>query len=228
MRLPFEQAVYGSFPFWNRGYGVLTRSKGCRPEWLADLRNVCQRYGEPPTGAAHAEAIFSLRLKSGPWLIAGVHSQGCDDLGRPGALSFHALFVNRWAFHWAGGDPFAFEHELRGDWCAEDEHRSLPSGHLSCRLIRPTKATMGESQQVTSIVGALSLRRRVVVQSSTPINTLARNVWQRLPGRVRMRASVATWAYDTANDFDLVALPKLTGITIDTSDLMLALEPAGR
>ena len=34
----FEQAVYGSFPFWNRGYGVLARSAGCRPEWLADAQ----------------------------------------------------------------------------------------------------------------------------------------------------------------------------------------------
>ena len=44
-RLKFlvEQAVYGSFPFWRRGYGVLARSAGCRAEWLAELRIVCQR-----------------------------------------------------------------------------------------------------------------------------------------------------------------------------------------
>jgi hypothetical protein len=42
-----------------------------------------------------------------------------------------------------------------------------------------------------------------------------------------MRTSIATWAFDTANDFDLVALPKLTGIVLDTSDMMVALEPAG-
>jgi hypothetical protein len=228
MRLLFEQAVYGSFSFWNRGYGVLAHSEGCRPEWLAELRNVCQRYGEPPTGADHVDCLFSLRLKSGPWLIAGVHSQGCDDRGRPGALAFHALFVNRWAYRWAGGNPFAFAHEIRGDWCAEDQHRSLPRGQLSCRLTRPTRTTAGESTQVASIVSALTQRRRVVIQSSTPINTLARNVWSRLPGRVRMRTSVATWAFDTANDFDLVALPKLTGIVVDTADVMLAFEPAGR
>ena len=68
----------------------------------------------------------------------------------------------------------------------------------------------------------------MVVQSSAPIDALARDVWSRLPGRVRMRASVATWAFDTANDFDLVALPRLNGIVLDTSDMMLALEPAGR
>src|SRR5262249_13403910 len=98
MRIPFEQAVYGSFPFWKRGYGVLTHSAGCRPEWLAELRSVCQRYGEPPSGAAQSAGFFALPLECGPWLIAGIHSLGFDDLGRPGALGFHALFVNRWAY----------------------------------------------------------------------------------------------------------------------------------
>jgi hypothetical protein len=228
MTLHFEQAVYGSFPFWNRGYGVLTHSEGCRPEWLAELRNVCQRYGEPPTAAAQSGSLFALPLPSGPWLIAGVHSQGCDDLGRPGALAFHALFVGRWAYRWAGGDPFAFDQHIRGDWSAKDEHRPLPRGQLSCRLTRPREATAGPSAQTAAIVAALTQRRRVVVQSRTPIDALARDVWRRLPGRVRMRASVATWAFDTANDFDLIALPKLTGIVFDTSDVMLALQPASR
>ena len=39
-----------------------------------------------------------------------------------------------------------------------------------------------------------------------------------------MRASVATWAFDTGNSFDLVALPKLTGLVLDPSDLILAVE----
>ena len=40
--------------------------------------------------------------------------------------------------------------------------------------------------------------------------------------------SVATWAFDNANHFDLVALPKLAGVALDASDLILALEHAGR
>ena len=112
----FEQAVYGSFPFWNRGYGVLAHSPGCRPEWLAELRTVCQRFGEPPAGTPHVEGLFALRLRSGPWLVAGVHSQGCDDRGRPGALAFHGLFIGRFAYAWAGSDPFAFKHQIRHNW----------------------------------------------------------------------------------------------------------------
>jgi hypothetical protein len=222
MRITFEQAVYGSFPFWNRGYGVLAHSAGCRAPWLSELRSVCQRYGEPPSSAASAAGFFALPLHSGPWLIAGVHSVGCDDLGRPGALAFHALFVSRFQYWLAGGDPFAFEREIRGDWCEQDQNRPLPSGQLSRRLIDQPRPTEGQSPQVARIVTALSQRRRVVVQSNEPISALAREVWGRLAGRVRMGTSVATWAFDTGNDFNLVALPKLKGIALDDSDVMLS------
>jgi hypothetical protein len=222
MRIPFEQAVYGSFAFWNRGYGVLTHSAGCRPQWLAELRSVCQRYGEPPTGAARSDGFFALPLECGPWLIAGAHSLGFDDLGRPGALAFHAVFVSRWAYCLAGGDPFAFEPVIRADWSESDQRRVLPQGQLSCRLFGSPRVPAVEGLHVDTITTALIQRRRVLVQSSAPIGALAREVWGRLPWRVRVRASVATWAFGTGNEFDLVALPKLNGITVDSSDVMLS------
>ena len=40
VRVRFEQAVYGSFPFWDRGYALLAHSPGCRPEWLAEFAAV--------------------------------------------------------------------------------------------------------------------------------------------------------------------------------------------
>jgi hypothetical protein len=223
----FEQAVYGSFPFWDRGYGVLAHSPGCRPEWLAELRTVCQRFGEPPAGTPHVEGFFALRLQSGPWVVAGVHSQGCDDRGRPGALAFHALFVGPFTYHWAGSDPFGLKHELRHDWHADDQDRALPTGRLSLWPSHRARRTPDPNAQVRAIVTAISQRRRVIVQSSTPIDILAQNVWNQLPRRARMRASVATWAFDVGNGFDLVALPKLTGLALETDDLVLALEPAG-
>ena len=127
VKIRFEQAVYGSFAFWDRGYAVLAQSPGCRPEWLADLKTVCQRCGEPPAGAVVADNLFALRLKSGPWMIVGVHPQGCDDQGRPGALAFHALFVGPWAYRWAGSDPFAFARAFRDNWSLADRGRPLPS-----------------------------------------------------------------------------------------------------
>ena len=62
----------------------------------------------------------------------------------------------------------------------------------------------------------------MIVHSAAPIDALAREVWQALPFRVRLRASVATWAFDNANRFDLVALSKLAGVAREPSDLMLA------
>ncbi len=129
----YEQAVYGSFSFWHRGYGLLAHSAGCRPEWLADLRAVCQRYGELPAGATFADSLFALRIKSGAWMIVGVFPQGCDDHNRPGALAFHALFLNPWAYRWAGADPFAYSNVIRGNWRPEDLDRTLPTGNLRVR-----------------------------------------------------------------------------------------------
>jgi hypothetical protein len=222
MRIRFEQAVYGSFPFWDRGYGVLAHSAGCRPQWLAELRNVCQRFGEPPTGTTQVESLIALRLQSGPWLVAGVRSQGCDDRGRPGALAFHALFVGRWAYRLAGGDPFAFERGLRGDWRGEDQGRVLPSGQLNIGQSGPSGAAVENDPRAATVAAALVEKRRVVVLSSTSIDSLARVVWRRLPHRIRMRTSLATSAFDIANGFDLVALPKLTGLVLDPRDLILA------
>jgi hypothetical protein len=225
----FQQAVYGSFPFWNRGYGVLAHSPGCRPEWLAELRTVCQRYGEPPSGTPDVEGLFALRLESGPWLVAGVRSQGSDDLGRPGALAFHALFVRPTTQWLLAGNPFAFENEIRRDWSLDDCDRALPAGQLRLEFgTRPTGSAGDDREhpQLPAILAALAQRRRVIVQSSKPIDALARSIWRNLPVRARIRASVATWAFDIANGFDLVALPKLSGLVLDPSDLIVALEPS--
>ncbi len=222
----FEQAVYGSFPFWNRGYGVLAHSPGCRPEWLAELRGVCQRFGEPPAGSPHVDALFALRLHSGPWLVAGVHSQGCDDRGRPGALAFHALFVGRFAYLSVGGDPFRLKHELRNDWHADDQNRALPAGHLKVWPGIRSDDSPDTSPQLKGIISAITQRHRVIVQSSTPIDALRGASGSSFPGGTRMRAAVATWAFDISNGFDLVALPKLNGLVLSPSDVIMALDPA--
>jgi hypothetical protein len=227
----FEQAVYGSFPFWHRGYAVLAHSEGCRPEWLAEMRSVCQLCGEPPAGLTPAESLFALRLKCGPWMIVGAHPQGRDDQDRPGALAFHALFVGRWAYQWIGADPFALAGAMRGDWSAADRDRTLPAVTWTAGGIGTPSRFTPESEndpRLAAIVSALSEGRRAVVQSSEPIDGLARSVWCKLPRSVRRRATVATWAFDNANHFDLVGLPKLAGVGLDASDLILALEHAGR
>jgi hypothetical protein len=228
-KIRFEQAVYGSFPFWHRGYSLLCRSEGCRPEWLAEMRAVCQRYGEPPVGATEADSLFALPLACGPWMIAGVHPQGHDDQDRPGATAFHALFVNPWAYRFAGADPFAFIGAIRRKWLPADQDCPMPSG--TCTLGGTTATGHSSAADVDprlpTIVSALNERRRVVVQSGEPIDCLARSVWARLSHSVRRRTSVATWAFDNANKFELVALPKLGGVALNASDLVIAIEHAG-
>lgn len=225
----FEQAVYGSFPFWNRGYAVLARSAACRPEWLAALRSACQKYGERPAGADDAEALFAKRLDRGPWMIVGVIPQGDDDTGRPGALAFHALFVDHWTYARAGADPFAFVEQFRGDWSPADLDATLPPGHADVRRTAYRATSTPASPEIDdrrhAIVGALRRGRLVAVQSAGPIDGLARDVWLALPMRVRLRASMATWAFDNGNGFDLVAMPRLPHVTRETSDLVLAWPP---
>jgi hypothetical protein len=230
-KIRFEQAVYGSFPFWNRGYSLLCRSQGCRPEWLGEMPAVCQRYGEPPTGVTEADSVFALQLKSGPWMIVGVHPQGLDDHDRPGATAFHALFVGSWAYRWAGADPFVFTGAMRREWSLADQDRRMPTG--VCTLGAMTRIASSNpaadiDPRVPLIVSALTEGRRVVVQSLEPIDGLARSVWTRLSHRVRNSTSVATWAFDNANNFDLVALPKLAGVVLNPRDLVIAVEHAGR
>ncbi len=231
VKVRFEQAVYGSFPFWHRGYAVLAHSESCRPEWLAELRTVCQRCGESPAGLIPADSLFALRLKCGPWMIVGAYPQGRDDQDRPGALAFHALFVGRYAYQWMGANPFALDWALRGDWSAADRDRTLPVVTWTAGGIEtpsPCTRASDDDPRLVPIVSALAQGRRVVVQSSEPIDGLARSVWSALPRSVRRRATVATWAFDNANHFDLVGMPKLAGVALNASDLILALEPAIR
>ncbi|MDR3632745.1 MAG: hypothetical protein P4L84_02855 [Isosphaeraceae bacterium] len=213
--VPCEQAVYGSFPFWDRGYAVLAQSPGCRPEWLAELRAACQRYGERPPGAAEAGGLFAVKLASGPWMIVRPSAQGCDDQGRPGALAFHALFVGPADYRRAGYDPFAFAGALKGEWTAET--RVLSSAVC---VLEPGQVVQ-DDPRAGPIAEALARRRRVVVDADGPIDALARQVWQRLPSSVRKRATVATWAFDGMAQFDFVARPRSAAGSGDDSSIAL-------
>ncbi len=225
VQVRFEQAVYGSFPFWQRGYGVLARSADCRPEWLAALKTACQRYGERPAGAIESDALFAMRMDRGPWMIVGVYPQGCDDQGRPGALAFHSLFVSRLTYAWAGADPFAFADLLRRDWSLTDLDAKLPSIPQTiprASVRRSRGLAPSDDERFVPIVEALVQGRRVALLSPQPIDTLARSVWRALSWRIRLRASVATWAFDNMNGFDLAALPKISSIRREPTDLILA------
>jgi hypothetical protein len=223
MEILLEQLVYGSFPFWGRGYDVLARSPGCRAEWVADVLAACRKLGEAPSGLTPASALFAQRLPSGPWAVVGVEPQGSDDRGRPGALAFHALLVAPDDYRKTGANPFAFAGTLRRDWTPET---TLTAVFCSVEKARPAPSTDPRTRR---IVEALARRRRVAIESAVPIEALVREVWPSLPKSTRRRASVATWAFGNANRFDLVGLPRLAGVELDSTYLepgAIDLEPA--
>ncbi|WZO98353.1 hypothetical protein EP7_005414 [Isosphaeraceae bacterium EP7] len=211
----FEQAVYGNFGFWDKGYALLGHSPGCRPEWLADFKGACQRFGEATGGPLPADALFALRLPSGTWAVVGVTPQGDDDRGRPGALAFHGLFLAASEYRKVGFDPFALAGALRCDWGVQ--HAALPRGRV---IAEAGDATTADADALW-VARWLAWGRRVVLESSTPIEPLARRAWASLPARTRKRKSLATLAFSNAGRFDLLAVPKLAGVTLDPSYLVM-------
>ncbi len=209
-----EQAVYGSFPFRDQGYAMLSASPGCRSEWLVDFRIACQNLGERPSGAVEAPALFSLRLRSGPRVVVGVFPQGRDDRGRPGALAFHGLFLSSRVYRALGADPFVFQGLLKGDWDGETS--------LTPATFQPSASTLAplvEDPRASRIATALIKGRRVAIESPGPIDDLARQVWQSLPKKPRSKLSVSTWAFGNGNRFDFLAAPRLVGLSFDRSYL---------
>lgn len=227
----YEQAVYGSFPFWDRGYALLARSAGCREEWLRDFQRVCQRYGEPPAGVDPDGALFALRLPSGPWAVVGVSSSGNDDRGRPGALAFHGLFLTGRALRSCPLGPFSLCEALRREWGPETS--ALPRGFQA--LPDAVDLEPGACETAAGrITTALRGRRKVAIESATPIEALARDVWW-IGGVALRRRSVATLAFSDANRFDLIAVPRLAGLdpnagylTLDTLESAAGSRPMRR
>ncbi len=219
-----ENAVYGSFAFWERGYGLLARSAGCRPEWSSALERACRNLGEPPRGGLE-RGWFARPLDDGVWMIVGMHPQGADDHGRPGALAFHALFVSRLAYLLAGADPAPLAALTRGDWTSADRDAELPAVESAAPGLFGRLATRRGDEVVDPlvdpIVRALARGKPVVVQAPRPIDDLVRSVWRRLPWRARMKRSVATWAFDNQGAFDLIGLPRIKGATYDPDALVL-------
>lgn len=202
--LRFEQAVYGSFPFWSRGYALLASSPGCRPSWLAEFQAVCQRFGEPPAGAAPHASILSFPLEDGSRAVVGAFPQGQDDRGRPGALAFHGLFLTRSEFARIHENPFRVTAALRSVWQPET---TLETGELEAVPDDPVEPRLDDDGQ--RIVRALCRGERVAVLSETPIEPLVRQVWDNLPRRARQRLSFATMAYASTIGVSLAAFPRL-------------------
>ena len=227
-RSAIEQAVYGSFPFWDRGYAVLAQSPGCRPEWLAELRAACQRFGERPGGRRRGRPGCSRSgCRAGPWVIVGVGSPGSDDRGGPGRWRSTRLFLSPRDYRKAGVRPVRPRRGACGT-TGRPRRATCPPGRLDDRASGPPAEPTRPIPAPRRIAAALARGRRVALEAAAPIDDLARQVWHALAraGSAR-RASVATWAFGNGNRFDLVALPRLAGVALDASYVATSTLEAG-
>lgn len=214
MNCHYEQAVYGSFPFREGGYAPLAHSPRCQPDWLDAFHRACREIGEKPRGAGNLEGmIFARRIEPrGPWMIVGVSSPGVDDRGRPDALAFHGLFVDRAEFQKAAYNPFVLAPALREDWHADT---NLIAGQIAVEA-DSIKFKAPDNPRAAAIAAVLMGGSKVAIASEFPIVQLAREVWDLLPMRTRERCSVANWAFANDAHFDLVATPSLAAWELDS------------
>lgn len=213
-RIAYEQAVYGSFPFWNRGYAMLAHSPGCRAGWLKEFERACQRYGEPGHGVSASGAMFAMRLPDRrAWMVVGVAPQGSDDRGRPGALAFHGLFVTSRELRKSRLGPFALTGAFREEWGPETT--ALESGVWPVESADETAVDpMGLAGRIAR---ALRSGRKVVIEGDQPITELARDAWVLGGRRLRSKGSVATLAFSSANGFQFMAAPSWVADELEES-----------
>lgn len=217
--ITFEQAVYGSFPFWHRGYDLLGQSSGCETDWISAMKWTCQHLGERLRGVAPPGGLVTRWLDDGTWLIIRPFSPGTDDFGRPDAVAFHAIFLNPEGARSSRYDPFRLISTFRNDWGPDDAFP--PSGSLTIRGRARSDGPL--DPRIALVVEALGKGRRVLVEANEPIDKLTSLVWNALPKRLRQRRTFATWAYTDAGIFDVVGLPRLTGV--DPTDRRLLIIP---
>ncbi|MCY2933044.1 MAG: hypothetical protein NT172_02660 [Planctomycetota bacterium] len=203
MTIHYQQAIYGAFPFWDKGYAILARSEGCRDEWVSDFTHICQSLGQPPSEASPAfdQLIMAKKLPSGPWLVAMGFAQGCDDRGRPGAWAFHGIFLTghdyRKASLFQWKDFFLREFQ---------SGMTLSAGQISVSDLRLAKAD--ESQLVDdSLLQRLHQGRKVRFLTEDPEELKwLEAIWNQSSAKVRARRSITTWAFRPDADFDLAAI----------------------
>lgn len=219
--ITFDQAVYGSFPFWNRGYGVLGHSPAVTGEEVAEFVRICRDWGEPAREFQQIRALLAQPLATSRWLVTGVWSPGADDLGRPRALAFHGLFLDERAMGRLGYDPFPFESILRQDWSLdsklETEKRTIEVGEDSPHL--------EPEPDVLQAVQAIKSGARWVRAANEPWCEGMRRVWLTLTRTERRTRSLATWAFRDTGQYDLVALPTKIHAGLDFGDGSPGREP---
>ena len=208
-----EQALYGAFD--GGGYRFVARSPEFRDEWLPEAERLCAGFGERPTGVACPAAIFAQPLGRRHVAIVQVADQGVDDAGRPGALGFHLLVLNRDHYRAYGGDPFQLAQRQLPSWDARGEMPALswPAQPLPPRTVEQSQRVL-QRPDGPILLGASQVLvdgGRVVFQRQQPDESLLRDLWQLLPTRTRTELWPATFAFGNALRFHVLAVPQAAG-----------------
>jgi hypothetical protein len=152
--------------------------------------------------------MFALPLPvpgRGPWVVVGVSGTGRDDLGRPGALAFHGLFVEPRELRRSRLGPFALLGALRDDWGADTTGLERGSHYVAGLPRRQPDGDPDAARVLRAILGG----RRVAVVAREPVTDLARSVWLSGDRALRRRhCGVATLAYGPDLGFALAAYPR--------------------
>lgn len=200
-----EQAIYGSFPFWDKGYALLAASEGCQKSWIDDFIRLCRSLGQPP-GEASPEfdsLIFASPVASGRWVIALGSAQGCDDRGRPGAWAFHALFLSNADYRRAGASPFVFETYLNRKF-----QKDMSISNIDVELSSGKNRDMKLNRLIinTVILNRLKKFRKIrIIDENTSINHF-REFWCHLPEKTRISRSTTTMSFRHNTDFDIAVI----------------------
>jgi hypothetical protein len=197
----FQQAIYGTFPFWDKGYAVLARSEGCHDDWITDFTHLCQSLGQPPSEAKPEvdHLILAKKLPSGPWVLAMGSAQGCDDRGRPGAWAFHGIFLSGREYRRAGASPFRFKECFIRDFHAGMQLKAgvidlsgIEAQACDDRMIDPTL--------IQHLVKGYKLR--LLTDNLLELKSLE-SIWNQGPSKLRGNRSITTWAFRPEVEFDL-------------------------
>jgi hypothetical protein len=205
VHVALPNAVYGSR---QGGYGIAARSTGCRESWLADLARTCEQFGERPGGTSAHGALLARPTADAAWIIARVDEVGSDELGRPGALSFHATFVGARDYRRLGAAPFAIWALLGQTQRSTTAPLRLLTAAITPFSRRRAPDGPGADREVAMLAAGLARGERATIEADAPIHDLAYAIWRELPARTRMRRSLATWVFAHADSYDLAGVPR--------------------
>ncbi len=207
--IQLEQLVYGGYTAG--GYRFLARSPGFAEEWLPEAERICTGFGERPAGASCPACVFAQPFGRQHVAVVQVADQGTDDAGRPGALGFHLVILERDHYAGLGGDPFAIADRCPPPWSARGDLATLtwPAEPLPPRHVEDVQRVLKRQEGPVLLGGAQVLvdGGRLVFERPAPDTELMRGLWTLLPTSTRSELWPASFAFSNTLRFHSLVVP---------------------